>query len=106
MKNNMNFETLEKNIEELNKIKPFSTRDNNDRYYRLYNTIYEALLEMEKDGTIVVEDDTRTLSYLRTLLENDGPEFSYTFTFHEKSATKKYRIGVCIRGLPICKPEQ
>ena len=63
----MDFATLEKNIEELNKIKPFSTYDNHKRYYRLYNTIYEDLLEMEKDGTIVVEDNTRTLSYLRTL---------------------------------------
>jgi len=102
----MDFATLEKNIEELNKIKPFSTYDNHKRYYRLYNTIYEDLLEMEKDGTIVVEDNTRTLSYLRTLQENDGPEFSYVFTFHKKFSLKRYRIGVCIRGLPICKPER
>ena len=36
---------------------------------------------------------------------NDGPEFSYTVIFWEKNnAVRKYKIGVCIRGMPICKP--
>ncbi len=45
------------------------------------------------------------LGYLHELLMNDGPEFSYTIVFWNKDDdTKKYKIGVCIRGLPICKP--
>ena len=72
----MDFKEVEKKIEELNKIKPHSTNDNRDRYYRL-----------------------------RELLLNDGPEFSYTFEFWSReNPSVKYRIGVCIRGLPICKP--
>lgn len=101
----MDFKEVEKKIEELNKIKPNSTNDNRDRYYRLYNSIYEDLLVMEKEGTIVFEKDEKSLSYLRELLINDGPEFSYTFEFWSReNPSVKYRIGVCIRGLPICKP--
>ncbi|MCR5805267.1 MAG: hypothetical protein K6G47_13520 [Clostridia bacterium] len=101
----MDFKEVEKKIEDLNKIKPHSTSDNRDRYYRLYNSIYEDLLLMEKEGTVVFEKKGKTLSYLRELLMNDGPEFSYTFEFWSRDdASKKYRIGVCIRGLPICKP--
>ena len=95
----MDFATLEKNIEELNKIKPFSTYDNHKRYYRLYNTIYEALLEMEKDGTIVVEDDTRTLIYLRTLLENDGPDLNDT-------PKMVYRSTTCVDNRKINDEEE
>ncbi len=32
-------------------------------------------------------------------------EISYTVVFWEKNnPERKYRIGVCIRGLPVCKP--
>ena len=76
-----------------------------DRYYSLYNSIYENLLEMEKVGQITIETGSKGLGYLHELLMNDGPEFSYTVVFWEKNnAARKYKIGVCIRGLPICKP--
>ena len=60
---------------------------------------------MEKDDLISVESGSKGLGYLRELLTNDGPEFSYTVIFWEKNRRlRKYKIGVCIRGLPICKP--
>ena len=100
----MDFEEIRNDIEALNKIKPLSTNDNRDRYYHLYNSIYENLLEMEKDGRIIIEPGNKNLGYLRELLINDGPEFSCTIVFHEREKTiPKYKIGVCIRGLPICK---
>ena len=59
---------------------------------------------MEKSGEIVLEPDTKGLLYLRDVLENDGPEYTYTIIFWQKGNTyKKYRIGVCVRGWPILK---
>ncbi len=102
---NMDFDTLEKEIENLNRINVRANYTARDRYYALYHSIYEALLEMDKNGQIGIESGSKGLGYLRELLENDGPEFSYTVVFWEKNdTTRKYKIGVCIRGLPICKP--
>lgn len=101
----MDFETLEKDIEQLNRINTKANYTSRDRYYSLYNSIYERLLKMESEGGIVREPGKKGLSYLQELLMNDGPEFCYTIVFWEKNNTKrKYKIGVCIRGLPICKP--
>ena len=101
----MDFNTLEKEIEQLNRINVNANNTSRDRYNSLYNSIYESLLEMEKSGQISIESGSKGLGYLRELLMNDGPEFSYTVVFWEKNnAVRKYKIGVCIRGLPICKP--
>ena len=61
---------------------------------------------MDAKGEIVLEPGTKGLGYLQELLINDGPEFSYTIRFWRKgNRFKRYRIGVCVRGLPICKPD-
>ena len=59
---------------------------------------------LEKEGSIILDPDVKSLGYLRELLINDGPEFSYILVFRGKNHLKKYKIGVCVRGLPICKP--
>lgn len=100
----MDFNTLEKEIEQLNRINIKANYTSRNRYYELYNSIYENLLEMDKNGRITIEAESKGLGYLRELLMNDGPEFSYTVVFWEKNnPAKKYKIGVCIRGIPICK---
>ncbi len=96
---------IEEEIERLNRINPKANYTSRDRYKDLYRSIYDKLLEMEKDGLIVPEPGKKGLGYLQELLINDGPEFSYTIIFWEKdNPAKKYKIGVCIIGLPICKP--
>ncbi len=101
----MDFNTLENKIEQLNRINTKANHASRDRYYSLYNSIYEALLEMEDNGQISIESGSKGLGYLRELLMNDGPEFSYTVVFWDRNnAGRKYKIGVCIRGIPICKP--
>ncbi|MBR6238393.1 MAG: hypothetical protein IKQ83_05045 [Lachnospiraceae bacterium] len=100
----MDFKTLEEEIEKLNKIHPNANYTARDRYLKQYEYIYENLLEMEKEGSIILDPDVKSLGYLRELLINDGPEFSYTLVFRGKNHLKKYKIGVCVRGLPICKP--
>lgn len=101
----MDFKTLEEKIEELNNINPNANNVSWERYKSLYNLIYESLLEMESKGVIAISPKDKSLSYLKELLINDGPEFSYTFVFWKRFRFwKKYKIGVCVRGLPICKP--
>ena len=101
----MDFETLEKDIEKLNKINIKANYTSRHRYYETYHSIFLNLLELEKNGRISIEPESKGLKYLEELLENDGPEFSYTVVFWEKDhPAKKYKIGVCIRGIPICKP--
>ena len=101
---NMDFETIENEIEQLNGMNPRANYARRRRYSELYNSIYASLLEMEKDGSIVLEPGKKGLGYLRELLINDGPEYSYTIIFWKREdPSRKYKIGVCIRGLPICK---
>ncbi|MBP5595812.1 MAG: hypothetical protein J6Y02_10565 [Pseudobutyrivibrio sp.] len=101
----MDFKTLEEKIEELNHINPNANNASWERYMSLYHVIYDALLEMESKGEISISPKVKSLSYLKELLINDGPEFSYTFLFWKRFRFwKKYKIGVCVRGLPICKP--
>ena len=73
----MDLKVLENDIAQLNRINPNANYTSRDRYYTLYNSIYERLLEMEKGGEIVF--------------------------WSKDDSTRKYKIGVCIRGLPICK---
>ena len=102
----MDFETLEKDIEQLNKIYVNANHKSRERYHELYDRIYENLLMMESEGIIELQKETKGLYYLRELLINDGPEFSYTVIFWKKGdESKRYKIGVCIRGTPICKPD-
>ncbi len=101
----MEFDALEKKIEQLNRINTRADHTSRDRYFSLYDSIYQDLLEMQSSGKIAIEAGSKGLEYLRKLLVNDDPEFSYSVVFWDKDApTKKYKIGVCIRGLPICKP--
>ena len=101
------FIALEKDIEQLNKINVKANYTSRDRYLSLYQSIYERLLEMDKKGEIVLEPGTKGLGYLQELLINDGPEFSYIIRFWRRGRKgKRYRIGVCVRGLPICKPDK
>lgn len=101
----MDFKTLEEKIKELNSINPNTNNVSWERYMSLYHLIYDALLEMESKGVIAISPKDKSLSYLKELLINDGPEFSYTFVFWKRFRFwKKYKIGVCLRGLPICKP--
>jgi hypothetical protein len=102
----MDFKTLETEIEKLNQINVRANYTARRRYCETYRDIYEALLEMDRNGQITIEPGSKGLGYLRELLENDGPEFSYTVIFWEKDHPEnKYKIGVCIRGIPICKKE-
>ena len=101
----VDFSLVEKAIDLLN----HTERNNKYGYYNprrdeLFWEIYEELLELEQNGEIVSEADKRPISYLRELLCNDGPEWSYTIEFWPKSNPEnRYLIGVCVRGAPIIR---
>lgn len=98
----MDFDILEKDIEQLNKINTKANYTSRDRYNGLYKSIYERLLEMEKVGSIVLEPGKKSLSYLRELLINDGPEYSYSIVFFDKThiLTMDF-LGVIIAGVSL-----
>ena len=109
----MDFETLEQDIEQLNRINPNANDASFFRYRDLFKSILERLLEMESRGEIETEPGKKGIGYCRTLLQNDGPEYSYSVAFWKKVKTpfwkkkempRKYKIGVCIRGTSKCKP--
>ena len=44
------------------------------------------------------------ISYLKTILDNDGPKYALTIGFYNPYRSKMiYEIGVCVRGTPLLK---
>lgn len=100
----ISFSQIEEKIDELNKMKLKPAHTQLGKYNSLFWQIFDALVEMENEGEIVIEPNKKCISYLRDILENDGPEYSYTIIFwHSEDTNKRYKIGVCVRGLPIVK---
>lgn len=96
------FYQIEKNIERLNHTERYNKYGCfNPLRDELFWEIYEELLELEQYGEIVSEPDKKPISYLRELLQNDGPEWSYMLEFwHKDHPENRYKIGVCVRGAP------
>lgn len=94
---------IEKDIERLNHTDRYNKYGCfNSRYDELFWKIFEELIDLERNGEIVSDPDKKPISYLRDLLQNDGPEWSYTIEFWPKGdPVNKYKIGVCVRGAPI-----
>lgn len=100
----MKFDLIKKDIETLNLMTPHGSPEHYERFHKLFWSIHERLVEMERSGEIETEVGKRPMTYLKTLLENDGPEFAYTIVFWEKGKEEeKYKIGVCVRGTPMVK---
>lgn len=98
----MLFNQIEEKIDELNKITPNSSKSAYSQYINLFWEIYNQLIDMENAKEIIIEPNKKHISYLKELLENDGPEYCYTIVFWSKDDSKRrYKIGVCVRGLPI-----
>lgn len=97
----MTFEEFEEKVTLLNGS---DIKSDSKQYWKLFWELHDFLLEMDKAGEIVLEQLTKGLPYLKELLDNDGPEYSYTIIFWRTGYEyKKYKIGVCVRGWPILK---
>ena len=102
----------------LNDMKTFEKIDfllkeyNKPRYRRLKNVeetlslfweIHTLFVGLETDKKLIVEGEY-PLSYMKTLLNNDGPEFVYIVNcYYIWNIKIKYTLGVCVRGRPLAK---
>lgn len=97
----MTFEEFEEKVKLLNSD---DTKSEIKQYWKLFWDLHAVLIEMEEAGEVMLEPFTKGLPYLKTLLDNDGPEYTYTVKFWRSGhRNEKYEIGVCVRGWPILK---
>ena len=94
----MDFKVLENDIAQLNRINPNANYTSRDRYYALYNSIYERLLKMEKDGEIVLENVFRYSTLSRSVRPNSvSSGLRDTENSDSKSSSMIYRPSAAQR---------
>lgn len=63
--------------------------------------VHKYVCELEQNSKIIT-NNKKSISYLKDIMANDGPEYALIIEFYSKSFPKrKYRIGVCVRGEPL-----
>ena len=102
----MTFNEFEEKVEELLVLREKAAGNAQSEEFQKYNglfwELYNAVLELEKSEKIKKEPGKKNIGYLKEILANDGPEYSYTIEFWPRGEEeKRYRIGVCVRGWPI-----
>ena len=94
------FERLDKMIKKYNSI---SQRDFMKKYEYFQET-YKYIISLLDANLIQSDSKKKSLSYLQEILDNDGPEYSYTINFSPvHDTTVIYEIGVCVRGVPLLR---
>jgi len=98
---NLKFDKLDLMVNEYNSI------DCNDfmRKYEYFLKCLSYVIQLERDGMLVkCKNKKYNISYLKTILDNDGPEYALTIRFYNPCKNKEiYEIGVCVRGTPLLK---
>ena len=99
---NSKFHELDLMVNEYNAI------DCNHFFTRKYEHFLECLsfvIQLEEDDMIVkCKNKKYNISYLKTILDNDGPKYALTIGFYNPYRSKMiYEIGVCVRGTPLLK---
>lgn len=101
---NSRFDILDLLINEFNSI-------DCNRIMKKYNCFLRCLsyvIQLEEDNLLVkYKNKEYKISYLKTILDNDGPEYALTIGFYNPvNSNAKYEIGVCVRGTPLLKKLQ
>jgi len=75
------------------------------RKYEYFLKCLAYVIELEEDGMLVkCKNKKYNISHLKTILDNDGPEYALTVGFYNPYKSKViYEIGVCVRGTPLLK---
>lgn len=75
------------------------------RKYEYFLKCLSYVIQLEEDGMLVkCKNKKYNISYLKTILDNDGPEYALTIGFYNPYKSKMiYEIGVCVRGTPLLK---
>lgn len=100
----LKFETLDLMVDEYNAI------DGDRSFKKKFNYFMECLsyvIQLEQEDILVkAKNKEYNISYLRDILDNDGPEYALTIGFFNPyQQTVLYEIGVCVRGTPLLKRE-
>ncbi len=66
----------------------------------LFLKCHAALCKWTLEGKITIYAGECDFEYLKTLLENDGPEYA-AFILFTSNGTDFYRASVCVRGMPM-----
>ncbi|MBE6751626.1 MAG: hypothetical protein IKK46_08450 [Clostridia bacterium] len=98
---NSKFDKLDLMINEYNSL----DCDEIMRKYEYFLKCLSYVIQLEEDNMIVkIKNKKYKISYLKTILDNDGPEYALTIGFNNPYNSKViYEIGVCVRGTPLLK---
>jgi len=98
---NSKFDKLDLMINEYNSL----DCDEIMRKYEYFLKCLSYVIQLEEDNMIVkIKNKKYKISYLKTILDNDGPEYALTVGFYNPYKSKViYEIGVCVRGTPLLK---
>lgn len=98
---NSKFDILDLLINEYNSIDCNEIMKKYDYFLRCLSYV----IQLEEDNMLVkCKNKKHKVSYLKTILDNDGPEYALTIGFYNPfNSNMKYEIGVCVRGTPLLK---
>lgn len=93
------FDKLDMMIKHYHKTKK---KDPNKYTFNCYYwEVHKYICELEEQGKII-SNSNKSISYLKDILKNDGPEYILIINFQSKVfPNRKYKIGVCVRGEPL-----
>lgn len=92
------FDEIDEQNHKYNKLKDFLEK------WSLFEKIYEKLVALELEGKITRDYGKKPISYLMAIIENDGPEYSYIIEFSPTWDNPRiYKVGVCVRGVPLLR---
>ena len=73
--------------------------------YEYFLQCLSYIIQLEEENKLIKYKNKKyKISYLKAILDNDGPEYALTIGFHNPyKSNVKYEIGVCVRGTPLLK---
>lgn len=98
---NARFDELDMMIDKYNAI----DCDVSVKKYEVFLKCLSYVVQLEEAGMLIkCKNKKYNISYLKTILDNDGPEYALKIGFYNPYRDKAtYEIGVCVRGTPLLK---
>ena len=98
---NSKFDELDLMINEYNSLDCYPIM----RKYEYFLKCLSYVSQLEEHNMLVkCKNKKYNISYLKSILDNDGPEYALTIGFYNPfKSTVTYEIGVCVRGTPLLK---
>lgn len=86
-------------------VQEYQSMDENKDFGKKWDyfwTCHTEVCAMHRDGKLFLYAGDCELEYLKTIIDNDGPEYSASVIFGTDESNL-YEIGVCVRGTSILK---